>query len=316
MDVIRGSENIPASLRGAVVTIGNFDGVHLGHQHIFRHLIEEAHKDKRPAVVISFEPHPKMVLHPERRPFYLITSPEEKIRHISNLGIDALILIPFTLDYARTTAEEFIHDVLWERLRIRKILIGHDYTFGRGKEGNKAFLTAAGNRLGFDVEVLSAFKIGDTTISSTRIRKAILAGEVRQAASLLGRPYNLTGDVISGHHRGGSLGFPTANIHPDKELIPSVGVYAVHVILEGRLLNGVLSIGYNPTFADQKLSIEVYIFDFNENIYGKLLDVLFVERLRDEIRFADPKELIAQIGRDIARVREILQTEDAQGVRS
>lgn len=315
MDVIRGSENIPAGLRGAVVTIGNFDGVHLGHQHIFRHLTSEAHREQRPAAVISFEPHPKMVLHPERRPFYLITSPEEKIRHISNLGIDALILIPFSLDYARTTAEEFIHDVLWERLRIRKIIIGHDYTFGRGKEGNAAFLTASGNRLGFEVEVLSAFKIGDTTISSTRIRKAILAGEVRCAASLLGRPYNLTGEVVPGHHRGVSLGFPTANIRPEKELIPPSGVYAVHAILEGHRRQGVLSIGFNPTFADQQLSIEVHIFDFNENIYGKSLDVLFVERLRGEIRFAGPGELIAQIGRDIALAREILQTEDSRDVR-
>ena len=315
MDVIRGSENIPAGLRGAVVTIGNFDGVHLGHQYIFHRLIAEAHGKQGPAVVISFEPHPKMVLHPERRPFYLITSPEEKIRHISNLGIDALILIPFSLEYARTAAEEFIHDVLWERLRIRKIIIGHDYTFGRGKEGNEAFLTASGTRLGFEVEVISAFKIGDKTISSTRIRKAILAGEVRYAASLLGRPYNLAGEVISGHHRGVNLGFPTANIRPDKELIPPSGVYAVHVILEGNRLHGVLSIGFNPTFADRKLSIEVYIFDFNENIYGKILDVLFVERLRDEIRFAGPGELIAQIGRDIARVREILQAEDSQVAR-
>lgn len=315
MDVIRGSENSPAGLRGAVVTIGNFDGVHLGHQYIFRRLIAEAHREERPAVAISFEPHPKMVLHPERRPFYLITSPEEKIQHISNLGIDALILIPFSQDYARTTAEEFIHDVLWERLRIRKIIIGHDYTFGRGKEGNEAFLTASGSRLGFEVEVLSAFKIGDTTISSTRIRRAILAGEVRYAASLLGRPYNLSGEVIPGHHRGVNLGFPTANIRPDKELVPPIGVYAVLVILEGNRLHGVLSIGYNPTFADQKLSIEVHIFDFNENIYGKILDILFVERLRDEIRFAGPGELIAQIGRDIAQVREILQAEGSQVAR-
>ncbi|MDP1990806.1 MAG: riboflavin kinase, partial [Syntrophales bacterium] len=135
-------------------------------------------------------------------------------------------------------------------------------------------------------------------------------------ASLLGRPYNLAGKVISGHHRGTNLGFPTANIRPDKELIPPNGVYAVHVILEGNRLHGVLSIGFNPTFADQTLSIEVYIFDFNENIYGKILDVLFVERLRDEIRFAGPDELIAQIGRDIAQVREILQTEDTQVTRS
>lgn len=315
MDVIRGSENIPAGLGGAVVTIGNFDGVHLGHQHIFRRLIAEARREQRPAAVISFEPHPKMVLHPERRPFYLITSPEEKIRHISNLGINALILIPFSLDYARTTAAEFIHDVLWERLRIRKIIIGHDYTFGRGKEGNSAFLTDSGNRLGFEVEVLSAFKIGETTISSTRIRKAILGGDVRYAASLLGRPYNLAGEVIPGHHRGVSLGFPTANIRPEKELIPPGGVYAVQVILEGQRYQGVLSIGFNPTFADQQLSIEVYILDFNEMIYGKILDVLFVERLRGEIRFAGPRELIAQIGRDIALAREILQAGDSPGER-
>jgi riboflavin kinase/FMN adenylyltransferase len=306
MEVIRGSENIPAGLRGAVVTIGNFDGVHLGHQHIFRQLIAEAHKERRPAVVISFDPHPKMVLHPERRPFYLITSLEEKIRHLSNLGIDALILIPFSLDYARTTADEFVSGFLWERLRIRKILIGHDYTFGLGKEGNKAFLTAAGGRLGFEVEVLGAFQVGETTISSTRIRKALLAGEVRYAASLLGRPYNLAGEVISGSHRGAGLGFPTANIRPDKELIPPSGVYAVHVLIEGKGHQGVLNIGFNPTFADQKLSIEVHIFDFNENIYGKPLDVLFVERLRDEIHFASPGELVAQIEKDIVRVREIL----------
>ena len=310
MDVIRGSENIPAGLQGAVVTIGNFDGVHLGHQYIFRHLIAEAHRERRPAVVISFDPHPKMVLHPERRPFYLITSPEEKIRHLSNLGIDALILIPFSLDYARTTAEEFILGFLWERLRIRKILIGQDYTFGRGKEGNKAFLTASGDRLGFEVKVLSAFKVGETAISSTRIRNALLAGEVRYAASLLGRPYNLAGEVVSGSHRGVSLGFPTANIRPDKELVPPNGVYAVQVILEGNRHRGALNIGFNPTFADQKLSIEVHIFDFNENIYGKHLDVLFIERLREEIRFASPGELIAQIDRDIARVREILRTEE------
>ena len=315
MDVIRGSENIPTGLRGAIVTIGNFDGVHLGHQYIFRRLIVEAHGEGRPAVLISFEPHPKMVLHPERRPFYLITSPEEKIRHISNFGIDSLILIPFSLGYARTTAEEFIHDVLLEKLRIRKIIVGHDYTFGRGKEGNEAFLTASGSRLGFEVEVLSAFKIGDTTISSTKIRKAILAGEVRYAASLLGRPYNLTGEVISGHHRGVSLGFPTANINPDKELVPPNGVYAVQVFLEGNRYQGVLNIGFNPTFADQTLSIEVHIFDFNKNIYGKTLDIIFVERLREEIRFADPEELIVQIGRDIGRVREILQAEDTRGTR-
>jgi len=306
MDVIKGSEKIPTHLQGAFVTIGNFDGVHLGHQYIFRHLIEEAHAVGRPAVVISFEPHPKMVLHPERRPFYLITSLEEKIRLLERIGIDALLLIPFTLEYARTTAEQFVRQVLGERLRIGKILIGHDYTFGRNKEGNEAFLIAAGKRWGFEVEVMNAFRIDEMTVSSTQIREAILAGKVRFAASLLGRPYNLAGEVVTGHRRGVRLGFPTANIRPDKELIPAGGIYAAFVLFEGNRYGGVLNIGVNPTFEDRKLSIEVYIFDFHETIYGKTLDLLFIERIRDEVRFETPEALIAQIDRDVARARELL----------
>jgi riboflavin kinase/FMN adenylyltransferase len=309
MDVIRGSENIPDRLKGAFVTIGNFDGVHLGHRFIFRMLVEEARREGRPAVVISFEPHPQRVLHPERRPFYLIASPEEKIRLLAGLGIDAFILIPFSLEYARTTAEEFVREVLRERLRIRRILIGHDYTFGRGKEGNEAFLTEAGRRLGFEVEGINAFCVGDIVISSTKIREALLAGEVRFAATLLGRPYNLSGRVIYGNQRGVRLGFPTANIAPDKELVPARGVYAVRVIREGKRHEAILNIGFNPTFADGKRSIEVHIFDFHEDIYGESIEILFSERIRDEVRFESPEKLIAQIDRDIARAREILKSE-------
>jgi riboflavin kinase/FMN adenylyltransferase len=250
-----------------------------------------------------------MVLHPERRPFYLITTPAEKIRLLAGLGIDAFILIPFSVEYARTTAEEFVREILWERLRIRRILIGHDYTFGRGREGNEAFLTEAGRRLGFEVEVMNAFCVGDTVISSTKIREALLAGEVRFAATLLGRPYNLGGQVISGNHRGAELGFPTANIAPDKELVPARGVYAVRVLREGKSHDGVLSIGFNPTFADKKRSVEVYIFDFQQDIYGESLEILFIERIRDEVRFESPEKLIAQIERDIDRAREILKSE-------
>ena len=198
-----------------------------------------------------------MVLHPERRPFYLITSPEEKIRLLAELGIDALILIPFSLDYARTTAEAFVREILWERLRIRKILTGHDYTFGRGKEGNEAFLAEAGRRLGFAVD-------GDEPLLHRRHRHQQHENpgraprrEVGFAATLLGRPYNLSGRVVCGNRRGGGLGFPTANIAPDKELVPARGVYAVRCLLEGKRHDGVLNIGFNPTFADGKLSIEV-----------------------------------------------------------
>ncbi len=224
-------------------------------------------------------------------------------------GIDAFILIPFSLEYARTTAEEFVREILWERLRIRRILIGHDYTFGRGKEGNEAFLTEAGRRLGFEVEVMNAFCVGDTVISSTKIREALLAGEVRFAATLLGRPYNLGGQVISGNHRGVRLGFPTANIAPDKELVPARGVYAVRVLRKEKRHDGVLNIGFNPTFAEGKRSIEVHIFDFQKDIYGESLEILFIERIRDEVRFESPEKLIAQIDRDIARARKILKSE-------
>jgi riboflavin kinase/FMN adenylyltransferase len=306
MEVIRSIEAIPGSLRGALVTIGNFDGVHLGHRFIFRRLVAEARRQGRPAVVISFDPHPKQVLHPERRPFYLITTLAEKIALLTELDLDAFLVIPFSLEYARTTAEEFVREVLWERLRIGRIFIGHDYTFGRDREGNEAFLAAAGRRLGFAVEVINAHCVGDTVISSTRIREALLAGQAAFAATLLGRPYNLAGPVIPGHHRGGGLGFPTANIAPEKELVPARGVYAVRVLRQGNRHDGVLNIGFNPTFADQRQSIEVFILDFQQEIYGEFLEILFIERIRDEVRFENAADLIAQIGRDVEQARGIL----------
>lgn len=313
MDVIRGSENIPNHLRCAVVTLGNFDGIHLGHQLIIRRLVTEARRENCPAVVISFDPHPKMVIHPERRPFYLITSLAEKTRLLESLGVDAFLLIPFSLEYARTTAEEFVRGLLAERLHIRKIIIGHDTAFGRAMEGNEAFLRDFGKRLGFAVEVIDAVRVGATTVSSTRIREALLAGDVRLAASLLGRPYSLGGRVIPGYRRGTRLGFPTANISPEKELVPARGVYAVRVLLEGTMHRGALSIGVNPTFTDQKRSVEVYILDFAAEIYGRTLELLFIDRLRDEIRFATPEALIAQIEKDIASVRELLTAPSGTG---
>jgi riboflavin kinase / FMN adenylyltransferase len=307
MDVIKGYESIPQKLQGAYVTIGNFDGVHLGHQYVFRKLVSEAHATAHPAVVITFEPHPKMIIHPDRKPFYLIATLEEKITLIGQQGMDALVIIPFSLEFAGTTAEEFVRRILWEKLRIGKIVIGHDYTFGRGKQGNEAFLKTFGEKLGFDVEVMNAFTVGDVIISSTRVRNAILSGDVKTAATFLGRPYNLAGIVVEGHHRGAGLGFPTANIEPDKVLVPAGGVYAAMVHLEGQQHRAVLNIGRNPTFGDNKQTIEVFLLDFQERIYGKRLDVLFIEKLRDEKKFAGPEELVAQIKDDVAKAKEILQ---------
>ncbi|MCG6536007.1 MAG: riboflavin biosynthesis protein RibF, partial [Syntrophales bacterium LBB04] len=193
MHVLTGTEGIPPEFREAFITIGNFDGVHLGHRCIFQKLILEARKENRKALLVIFVPHPKMLLHPERRPFYLLTTIEEKIKLLEALGLDALILIPFTLEYAQMSAESFILEILWKNLRVRKIFVGHDYSFGKDRRGDKDMLTAFGKKLGFDVTVINAVAAGDTIISSTRIRAAILEGDVKTAAILLGRPYNVGG---------------------------------------------------------------------------------------------------------------------------
>ena len=307
MDVIRGIEKIPAGLRNAVVTIGNFDGVHLGHQRLLKRLREDAHEENLKTVVITFDPHPKMILRPEVRPFYLIATLEEKIALLKDTGIDAAIIISFTCEYAQKTAEEFIRQVLWDGLRIRKIVIGHDYTFGKGKEGNESFLESFGKKLGFGVDVINAVGVGDTVISSTAIRNAILSGDVKKAASLLGRPYNISGPVVHGKHRGAGIGFPTANIKPEKVLIPAGGIYAVIACLKGKRYPGVANIGVNPTFDNGALSVEAHILDFGDNIYGETLDILFIDRIRDEIKFPGPSELASQIKQDIERARKILK---------
>ena len=310
MKVFKGLDNIPEEFRDAIVTIGNFDGVHLGHQLIFKKIAAEAFRKKCKAVVITFEPHPKMILHPDIQPFYLITSIEEKIERIAETGVDGLMLIPFSLVFSKMTAKEFICSVLWDKLRIKKIFIGHDYTFGKGKEGNETYLAAFGEKLGFQVEVISAFKVGDTVISSSLTRNMILEGSVKKAAAFLGRPYSFSGTVIKGHHRGRGLGFPTANIKPDKVLVPGRGIYAVRVHREGKTYQGVLNIGFNPTFSDEALSVEAYILDFDGDLYGKRLEILFVDRIRDEIKFDGPAKLIEQIKRDVEKARVVLNVKD------
>ncbi|MGA2330971.1 MAG: bifunctional riboflavin kinase/FAD synthetase [Syntrophales bacterium] len=307
MKVIRSLEQIPGEFREAFVTIGNFDGVHLGHVPILKKLIDEAHSEKSKALVITFDPHPKKVLRPDIRPFYLITSVEEKIKLLEDIGVDGLILIPFDLNFSKITAESFVRDILWDKLHIRKIFVGHDYSFGKSKTGNKEFLAEFGKKLGFEVDIINAVKLDDETISSTHLRNLILAGDVRTAARLLGRPYNVSGIVIEGKRRGSILGIPTANIKPEKELIPAQGVYAVIAHLEKDRHQGVLNIGFNPTFSDTDLSVEVYLLDFSGDIYGKKLNILFMERMRDEVKFENSEQLVKQIRKDIDEARAILK---------
>lgn len=307
MKVVRGLEDIPQEFRDAYVTIGNFDGVHLGHIPILKKIIEEAHGENRKALVITFDPHPKKVLHPDIKPFYLITTLEEKIQLLEEVGIDGVVLLPFSIEFSKISAEAFVNQILWYTLHIRKIFVGHDYSFGKNKVGNVTFLANKGKKFGFGVEVFSAVKFGDETISSTRLRYAILNGNVKMAMRLLGRPYIVSGTVIPGKHRGTALGIPTANIKPEKELIPTEGVYAVIVQLEDNRYKGVLNIGFNPTFSDNERSIEVYILDFGENIYGKSVKVFFIDRIRDEVKFDTPEQLVGQIKKDVEQALAMLK---------
>jgi len=306
MKIINGFDNVEDEFKGAVATIGNFDGVHLGHQQIFRKIVQEARQYQSKAVVITFDPHPKSILHPEKRPFYLLTTLEEKLKLIESLQIDAVMLIPFSLEFSKTTAKEFVCGILWEQLRIRKIFIGHDYTFGRGKEGSEEFLARFGKRLGFQVDVTNAVKVGEVVISSTRIRNSICDGDVKTAGALLGRPYNVKGHVTGGYRRGVELGFPTANLEPEKVLLPPEGVYAVVAERKGTRHQGVLNIGRNPTFDNEKQTVELHILDFSADLYGEELEIFFMDRIRGEIRFDSPESLANQIRRDIAQARTLL----------
>jgi riboflavin kinase/FMN adenylyltransferase len=306
MIVFKGIENITEDFRGSFVTIGNFDGVHLSHQFICRKLADEAKNVGTKSLIITFNPHPKMILHPAIRPFYLITTLEEKLKLLEDCGIDGTLVIPFSLDYSQVTAEQFVREFLGGKLAIKKIIIGHDYTFGRGKKGNSDYLISAGREMGFAVEVVDAFKVGEDIISSTLVRNLIIKGDFKTVTNLLGRWYNVAGIVVLGRGRGVGLGFPTANIDPEKELLPPAGIYAAFVDVEGKRYMAALNIGEKPTFADYTFTFEVHLLDFSGDLRGKRLNTEFVEKLREIIKFDSPEMLKKQIATDVENARSIL----------
>jgi len=305
MIIFRSTENITGDFRGSFVSIGNFDGVHLSHQFICRKLASEAKQAGTKSLVITFDPHPKMILHPNIRPFFLITTLDEKLERLAACGIDGVLVIPFTMEYSKTTAEEFVHNFLGRKLAIGKIIIGHDYTFGQGKKGNSDYLIAAGRDMGFAVEVVDAVKSGNDIISSTLIRKSIIEGNLKKAAVLLGRYYNVAGKVVTGFGRGVTLGFPTANIEPEKELLPPPGIYAAFVDAEEKRYQAVLNIGAKPTFEDYTFSFEVHLLDFSGDLREKRINTDFVEKLRDIVKFDSPETLKKQIAADVEKAKTI-----------
>jgi riboflavin kinase/FMN adenylyltransferase len=292
-----------------VVTIGNFDGVHLGHQALFRKVIEQARLLDGKAVAITFEPHPVRVLKQNGLP-PLITIYDQKIELIAQAGVDVLVCIQFTPEFAALSPRTFVVDLLINRIGMKAIVVGEDYTFGKNREGNLALLNEYAQLFDFRVITVGEIQTGNSIaqrISSTKIRDLVMEGDVDVASKLLGRNYQIRGVVITGRNRGGrELGFPTANIRMEDELCPKNGIYAVTVDCGNTSYPGVANIGYSPTFGDQVFTVEVYLIGFSGNLYGKHLRVNFVKRLRDEKRFDDLAALSAQIKQDVTDARKIL----------
>ncbi len=306
MEVIEGIEAIRRTLKNPVLTIGNFDGVHRGHQVLFKKANEWAERLKGESVVITFHPHPLQVLSP-REGLVFITPHERKLELIALCGIDVTIVVPFSAQFARISADDFVRTLLVDRIGTKGIVVGQDYRFGYGRVGDIEFLKRMGNDYGFEVETVSGVEIDGTVVSSTLIRNLIQEGDLGEANRLLGRPYEIAGVVIAGHQRGGKLlGFPTANISLSSQAPPKPGVYAVKVKVGDRTCNGAANVGYNPTFGGTELSVEAFLFDFNENIYEQAIRIRFIERLRDERRFSGPDELASQIRKDVEKAKEIL----------
>lgn len=309
MEIIDNIDQIDGKYTNSVITIGNFDGVHIGHQALFHETIAKADQIDGVSIAMTFEPHPIRLLKAENPP-PLITLYEQKMELISRAGLDLVVCVPFTHEFAAIGAKEFVEDILVKKIGIKAIVVGEDYTYGRHREGTLDMLKADADRLGFEVIVVAGIPfVGESgeRISSTRIRELVMEGEVAASQKLLGRNYQIRGTVETGRNRGGKLlGFPTANIKLQDELKPKNGVYAVTVECLDRLFKGVANIGYSPTFDDHQFTVEVHLLDFVGDLYDKKIRVNFVERIRDEKKFSGIEELSDQIRKDIEKARMII----------
>ena len=292
-----------------VLTQGTFDGVHYGHQQILKKVVQEAKKIGGESVLLTFFPHPRLVLYPDDNDLKLINTLEEKIALVEALGIDHLVVLSFTKEFSRLSPAAFVESILIDRIHISKLIIGYDHRFGRNREGSLKDMQEYALLYGFELEEIPAQEIDDCAVSSTKIRTSLLQGDVREAANLLGMQYSLGGNVIHGSKKGKELGFPTANIQVDSKykLIPANGVYAVHVTLEGKVYGGMLNIGDNPTFTDKEWSIEVHIFEFDKIIYNQKIEITFIQKMRDELKFASSNKLIQQMKIDAINAKEIVR---------
>lgn len=312
MEWVRGSAELRRKLRRPVLTIGNFDGLHVGHQAIMRTVVERARVVDGEAVVFTFDPHPRKVVNPDNPP-RLLTTLDQKLELLEELGVDVTIVEPFDRAFASTPPELFIRKTIHELLRPESVYVGYDFHFGRDREGSMRLLTELGPRLGFSVTIIPEVTVGELDVNSTRIRDLLERGEVETAATLLGRAFSVRGTVQRGQRRGRSIGFPTANIVPENEVLPRNGVYAgwIRLLDEGEPPAQsrhavVTNIGMRPTFEDEQgLLAEAHLLDFAGDLYGRRIELAFDAALRPERKFAGVEELKAQIARDAEAAREV-----------
>lgn len=290
------------------MTIGNFDGVHLGHRELLSRVVNEARSVNLPSVVMTFEPHPVKVLHPDRKLPRIFDLEDQKER-LTALGIDLLVVEPFSREFSQVQPEMFVREWVYKPFSPRKIVVGYDFSFGANRQGSIDFLRDRAKELGVDVDVVPPVKVGDVLVSSTRVRQAVEEGDVSLASRLLGRDFYLQGLVERGAGRGRQIGIPTANLRGTFELIPKRGVYAAWATVRGVRHKAVVNVGLNPTFTPhaQALSVEAHVIGFNGDVYGETLRLDFVQRLRDEAKFASVDELVARIRADIVDGERILR---------
>ncbi len=314
MEFVRGTGRLSRPLKRPVLTIGNFDGVHLGHRAILEIVVDRARSLGGEAILLTFEPHPRKIVQPDRPPSLLATL-EQKAELLDAAGIDVLIVESFDLEFAQTPPEVFVNEYIQRRIAPTEVYVGYDFHFGRDREGSMRLLAETGPRLGFSVTVIPEITMGERDVNSTRIRDLLGTGQVKEAAELLGRPFSVRGSIVEGMKRGRGMGFPTANLAPDNEMLPHAGVYICAVRFlddgdpgRGEVIPAVTNLGYRPTFDDQRsLVAEAHLMDFSGDLYGRKVDLDFLERLRPEQKFESIDELKVQIGRDVDTARSWLQ---------
>ncbi len=299
MQVYQSIDQIPYE-KCSYVTIGTFDGIHLGHQKIIEELVQKSRQRKGRSVLVTFHPHPQSIVHKKTHPIDLLTPLDEKLEKLEELGLDVVLVIPFTDKLVNMEPEIFIDEILVQSVGVSEFILGYNHVFGRGQRGDAKLISELGKRYHFTVEVVGPVNIGGDIISSTKIRQMLHRGDIIKANQCLGRNYRLIGIVKKGNHIGQKLGFPTANIEVvgDQKLIPKNGVYAVLVLIEGTPFSGMANIGFRPTVDGKHQEIEVHIHQYSGNLYHQRIEIVFVQRIRDERRFESTEALISQIKQD------------------